>query len=135
VTEFRVAPAATDLAWAAGFLDGEGHFGAYPRYVSLEALQTGTRAPLVKLQEMFGGALNERRGQRTGHVWKLSSPLGVRRALMLLLPYLVGKRRQGELLLLSSMTYTGQRGVRLEPEALKLRARHAADLKSERWGG
>lgn len=49
----------TDIAWAAGFFEGEGHVKAVVRgrsksYISIDVSQV-YREPLDKLQELFGG--------------------------------------------------------------------------------
>ena len=60
-----VSPTTADLAWAAGFLEGEGTFspvtvtlknGERKRYARVAAYQT-TDEPLNRLQRMFGGSI------------------------------------------------------------------------------
>jgi hypothetical protein len=95
------------LAWAAGFLDGEGHFGL-TRWVSrtsgrpshqvvIDAAQV-KRAPLDRLAELFGGRV--RLGKNWCgpiYCWRLNGQHAYR-AGVALLPYVVGKRRHVELL-------------------------------------
>jgi hypothetical protein len=56
------APTEADIAWAAGFLEGEGHFrrayGTRDQYGS-ENISAGqvNPEPLLKLQELFGGSV------------------------------------------------------------------------------
>lgn len=106
---------AVDVAWAAGFLDGEGHLGVRTqkrsgivfRYPVLEAAQVRTREPLDRLASMFGGTVRFQRGtaasrQRWG--WSLSGGLRCRPALMALIPYLSAKRDEAETLLVLAMS-------------------------------
>lgn len=126
------------LAWAAGFLDGEGHFGAYRRDAYIEASQTGTDEPQRVLQRLFGGTIRKHGISDSGRerfMWKVSSPPEVRMACVMLLPYLVAKREQAALLLTYAMTFTGVRGMRPDAAALALRNDTAVRLRSARWGG
>lgn len=45
-----------DIAWAAGFLEGEGHFGHTGGSPLITAAQV-ERAPIEKLQQQFGGQI------------------------------------------------------------------------------
>jgi hypothetical protein len=45
----------TELAWAAGFLEGEGCFQFHHGGIAISAVQTFTREPLDKLSAIFGG--------------------------------------------------------------------------------
>lgn len=81
-----------EVAWAAGFLDGEGHFGigrggrgGRHLRVVLEAAQVATREPLDRLQRLFGG--NVREGKSAWR-WTLSGRDAVLTALLVLCPLL-----------------------------------------------
>lgn len=101
-----------DLAWAAGFLDGEGCFtlvkmsgATNPSQRSLYVgASQSTREPLEKLQSLFGGKLSIRsRPTDKGtvmHVWLLGQRSAVvAEFIPQVLPYLVVKRREAEILL------------------------------------
>jgi hypothetical protein len=122
----------TDYAWAAGFLDGEGHFGIATRYryPFLEAHQTATRAPMDKLATLLGGRVTQRRDG--GWRWVLHGSQNVLLALMRMGDYLVVKRAQANLLMsLALMTY--RRGQnRLDPVAWQMREAVARDLLAAR---
>jgi hypothetical protein len=63
---------AIDIAWAAGFIEGEGCFGAYSNSgVSLTVPQV-QREPLERLQRLFGGNIRQASHTNTGkplHRW------------------------------------------------------------------
>lgn len=97
------------LAWAAGFIDGEGCIG-----VQLSARKAVGRrdhfqvfldiaqvrpAPLFEIQSMFGGTVYRRRNWHGEiHCWRLyGEKAGV--VLRAVLPYLIAKRRQADLVL------------------------------------
>lgn len=103
-----------ELAWAAGFLDGEGYFGAVKgnglskrtyRLV-ITASQTGRRAPCEKLQELFGGVVQNLSRERSGtgatshsFRWSVDGAPSIKRVVPLILPHLIVKKREAELLL------------------------------------
>ncbi len=98
----------TDAAWAAGFLDGEGFIGVTRAvrkgtgkvdfHVAMSASQIH-RAPMDKLQSMFGGRVNhQENGFRGCFHWRVSGE-SVYHVLRIVLPYLVVKRKQAELTL------------------------------------
>ena len=99
----------TDLAWAAGFFDGDGSVyiaskAISPRgvrYFGLElSISQVDPRPLHKYREMFGGAIsmNPRPIHRDWGKWKAG---GKNAAIVLrqLLPYLLSKRGEAELAL------------------------------------
>lgn len=97
------------VAWAAGFLDGEGWFGipgrdhrGHWRPPCIEAAQVATRAPLDELAELFGGTV---KWCRSAWVWRLYARQAVAEALMQLTPYLRVKGDQASLLLAFSGTF------------------------------
>ena len=99
-----------DLAWCAGFLDGEGCFhigvsGPLSRRRHkpfVECDQTVTREPLDKLRATLGGAVHQRArptvtGKTVWH-WQMSGALMIRKAIDRVLPFLVVKKRDAEIL-------------------------------------
>lgn len=96
-------PTETDLAWAAGFIDGEGSVGIYGKSDRRIGASQSMREPLDKLASMFGGNVKEDR-RREGHLgskkmWKWEAYGDkARDAALLLIPYAMVKRPQLELL-------------------------------------
>lgn len=101
----------TDLAWAAGFLDGEGCFYIYRGetrgYESIRACVKANQAihdlPIRRLHDMFGGQFWER-NQKTVNgkpvfEWQIQSIEDIKNALPLVIPYMIVKRKQAELIL------------------------------------
>lgn len=98
----------TDLAWAAGFIDGEGCIlinrrtrvqdRIHPEHaLTLEVGQLDP-LPLNKLQVLFGGTVRRRpdkRTKRASYVWVVRSRMAYE-ALVKLLPFLTNKRHQAE---------------------------------------
>jgi len=88
-----------DLAWAAGFLEGEGHFGTKTgqkgnpaRYPRVGAAQVN-REPLEKLQVLFGGAIRFRvNREHPCHYWELNGTRAIG-VMMTLYGLLSGRRR------------------------------------------
>lgn len=111
----RLAAAPHLLAWAAGFIDGEGtvtivketgknQHGPITRHrVLLSCSQANTRRPLDILAELFGGTVQlQKRPTRVGNpvwTWRVYGGSSVRPALEALLPHLVVKRERAELVL------------------------------------
>lgn len=102
------------IAWAAGFIDGEGTIlvGRYrddrcrSGYLHRPILQVGQSSPipLDRLIELFGGRYkrhepNGNRRVKPHWMWTLQSARSVAPALRALLPHLVHKREQAEELL------------------------------------
>lgn len=104
-----------ELAWAAGFLDGEGHFGLRGADGSpfVEAAQVRTRAPLDRLQVLFGGSI---RCGRSAWRWKLEGRPAVQLALPLLYPYLCVKQEEAHAVLVGSCWVAPREGPALDPE-------------------
>ena len=112
-----MAPSQTDLAWAAGFLDGEGCFYAKvdSRGYADAVIQVSQRLPeaLVHLQEMFGGSLHASNNKGNPvYVLNISRRSEVLNALDLLAPYLRYKADQAAVLreLVEHLVAHGQRG-------------------------
>jgi hypothetical protein len=115
----------TDIAWAAGFIDGEGciylkRSGARQRGGGLRyqpKLVVGNTAiePLRKLRDLFGGSLYQRRPARGRHkacwAWELGGGKQVGAALLAMLPYLVNKKAEAEVLLEFIPTMRGDYGA------------------------
>lgn len=140
---------ATLVAWAAGFVDGEGHFSAVARrgsyQLSITAVQVKNDEPLRRLRDLFGGNIcvcvdrRERRSAR--HQWSLHGAQNVAAALREMMPFLTVKRREAELMV-DLTTLIWQRGVPCGPdgvtsgradEATKIRRRELAErLLNER---
>ncbi len=102
---------AEQWAWCAGFIDGEGCFGFAPGQRSghewrrrpwLSACQVGA-APLLRLHALLGGFVYEEvRPTAAGnpvHTWALSGASALRGVLPRLIPHLVVKREEAEVLL------------------------------------
>ena len=54
-------PTLRDLEWAAGFLEGEGHFGIYGNNGPGVAATQTSLEPLFRLQQLFGGTVGEQK--------------------------------------------------------------------------
>lgn len=104
------------LAYAAGILDGEGsfgiitvkwHWGGFRGPVRRAVIQCGmtTVEPLQLLQELFGGYLNGpyvhkgSLGKKPCWKWSITTLGEAARAIRLLRPYLIVKRRNAALVL------------------------------------
>lgn len=102
---------ATKLAWAAGIVDGEGcirlvrrsRYGKSNTYsLNVAVVNTDLRM-LTALHLMFGGTVKDYtygRNKRQTWVWQVSTKVAAA-ALRQILPYMVSKRDQAELALLS----------------------------------
>jgi hypothetical protein len=88
----KTRPTPKDLAWAAGFLEGEGHFSAYKR-ASIEA---GQKRPetLRHLQALFGGRVTKCK-TRDLYLWRVYSTRA--RGVMLTLYGMMSRRRQAQI--------------------------------------
>ena len=103
----RLCVTPTDLAYAAGVIDGEGCLGIYPRksrrdgvYTSIIKVEMCETECLDFLQELFGGHRTAHRPKaypkhRILHQWAVSATLASDCA-ELILPYLRIKRKQAE---------------------------------------
>lgn len=102
-------------AYAAGFLDGEGHIGinkamprpgwrsraTTPRYDAAVVVVGTVKEPIAWLQDHFGGALRQRPAQKAGWKDQWVLAIGGKQAAEFcrgLLPYLKVKHRQATLL-------------------------------------
>lgn len=130
-----------DLAWAAGFIDGEGCIGVYGRTdnrgsyaLRLSVAQVDPR-PLLVLQSMFGGRIRQTKPRgsksRPASVWELHN-WEARDAITAILPYLRGKQEQAELALkFQERIHHGLTGrpYRLTDEEREVREDMARQLK------
>jgi len=129
----------TDLAYLAGFFDGEGCVGVYPNshrtghYLLVQLTQNDdavARALLESVRDRWGGSIREQRTS-TGRV-KLGYGVTSDKAAVLLrdlLPYLRGKREQAEVAATwQEGRVAGPRGPsgRLVPRSDEARQRDAA---------
>mgnify|MGYP001567341804 CR=1 FL=1 len=117
-----VSPTSEQLAYAAGFFDGEGciRIQTHSRrcrtmMLSVTACQV-TEYPLGNFVQWFGGTvklrwLKYREGRRPLHTWQVSS-LQAEHFLRQVLPYLIAKRTEAELALQFRATFRPQYGDR-----------------------
>lgn len=104
-----------ELAWAAGFLDGEGHFAIRKQgwCPSIEASQVADRRPIDRLQGILGGVVMEKSRPKLGrplYRWSLSGAPNIIRVLPMLMLYLVRKHEEAGLLWLAA-AYTPPLGT------------------------
>lgn len=90
-----VSPRLRDLAWAAGFLEADGHFAGDGHVHRVTGIQTSPE-PLLWLQAMFGGSVRyyptaqAKRGDR----WHwLATGARARGVMLTLYPLLSGRRK------------------------------------------
>jgi hypothetical protein len=103
-----------EIAWAAGFLDGEGSFlisrvkskspaASVLHRPFISVAQTGDPEGLRRLKRLFRGhvvqATRKTSAGRTFFMWRLDSARELRRAIPKLLPYLTVKRAEAEVVL------------------------------------
>ena len=117
----------TQIAWAAGFFDGEGcvfiqaaRNGKYIHQGLLVVVTSTTPAPLRRLYELFGGSVSKpyigRSGARPARRWLVTGRLALA-ALKSMLPYLTVKRLQAKIALRYPIGFRGHRGG--VPEVVK----------------
>lgn len=120
-----------ELAWAAGFIDGEGYIGTSDctrktdksgvrRFSAVVDVSQVKPEPIYKLQQLLGGnvrAFNTAYGVH--HTWRLYGDNTIA-ALRLVIPYLVNKRRQAELVIEFQSTKRKWIGERI-PQELHIR--------------
>lgn len=122
----------TLVAWAAGFLDGEGCFTLYKntnakydheRCVSISACQLKVE-PLEKLQSILGGNIRSGRtplGKKM-YQWDIKNASEVREAIDLLRPYLCNKLEDAEIIYeFASTVRRRHRGFFVSEEEILLR--------------
>lgn len=100
-----------DYAWAAGFIDGEGgvyiHKARKGKYTYVRGVlkvnQAIYSAPILRLQQLLGGTVRERKtltvtGKQVFE-WQLTKSSELQASLPLILPYMIVKDAQIKLLL------------------------------------
>lgn len=135
-----------ELAWAAGFLDGEGCFTVLPSNGNYQCLVDAAQMnpePLMKLKKLFGGNLRFANSVYGGNwYWRVyaSNASEVAKAV---LPYLVYKNRQAEIIIefqetkgiqgkiTSAETFALREALCQESKALKKRHPASAERTSE----
>ena len=135
----------TELAWAAGFFDGEGCVGIYPHkthtggnyQLRLSVINTDHSA-VLKFRRMFVGTIRPRSrkgalGTKPCWVWE-ANDLVAEVALRLLIPFLLVKQEQARIALNFRLTYDqhrprgGHLGRTLPEAILSSRARYAQEI-------
>ncbi len=111
----------TDIAWAAGFIDGEGciQLSRAGRGMRAHVLRINVpqvhRAPLDRLAAMFGGGVHPKQTtnprHRQQHVWEITSYRAAA-ALRRLRPYLLLKGREADLAVMYVGSNTTRQGRR-----------------------
>jgi hypothetical protein len=123
------------VAWAAGFIDGEGCIGIYRTganayRVSLSAGQKYNEEPLMRLQALFGGTIVRPKGKNRSYAnayWNLTSKRATD-ALKEMLPFLTVKREQAEVAIaFQSRRLVGSAHSRWNPVLEEHRARDHED--------
>ena len=98
-----------ELAWAAGFIDGEGSFtshngGTYPRLSATQA----HKEPLERLQKLWGGTVGvqrpSREGRKTIYYWELYGFAKVQNAFAQMYTWLGKAKRDKAILVLRAHT-------------------------------
>jgi len=135
----------TDIAWAAGFFDGEGCITVPVRTRSRNrrnyslALYVGQvdPRPLARLQGYFGGAVVSRTSWGKGRpifMWRISGTTA-EAALRVLLPFLMVKAEQARLALeLRDRIRAYHRiGRSVDPDETEARMLLVAAIKADKW--
>src|SRR5260370_31648183 len=127
-----------ELAWAAGFFDGEGWIKIqsrgnklYQGYYLRIGINHVKRDPLDKIQKLFGGNIrldvNVQGNRKPRHVWTLSTA-SAQRALIEMMPYFANKNTVAELGLDFQQT-VGKTGQRVSEEVQQQRSLIADKIK------
>lgn len=131
-----IRPTTIDLAWAAGFLEGEGGFhGAHKikGRVQLDAVQV-QRDPIDRLQRFFGGKIVQyKSGPQRRPAWRWIVFGGRARGIMITLYGFMSPRRQWQIRrMLAPSGATGQVGPRTEKQLAAIGRAQAARTKQLR---
>lgn len=98
-----------NIAWAAGFLEGEGSFGC-PRTSPTVQCSQVQREPLERLQRLFGGNIYEcgraRKKWKGYHVWSVYGEQA-KRVMYAILP-LMSPRREGQIMVALNKALTAK---------------------------
>jgi len=86
-----------DIAWAAGFIEGEGSFTAHAAAITISAVQVEL-GPLLRLRDLFCGSIRQYQNRSPGrhqpyNKWALHGSPAVAVAFTLF-PFMSAKRRQ-----------------------------------------
>lgn len=89
----------TEIAWVAGFLEGDGCFRCYNYQKSIQASQAEPRIDLLKkLQEYFGGKIYEDPRKKKTHKrifsWRLFGKENIIYVIQLILPFMISKDKK-----------------------------------------
>lgn len=116
-----MVPTDTDLAWAAGFIDGEGHIGINmagdSTQMAVSVSNTDLRS-IKRFAELFGGKLHYTTpgtgGKRPVHYWRAAGH-GAAGVLRQVYPYLVIKKEQADVAFdyAATLLPPGKRGLDL----------------------
>jgi hypothetical protein len=74
----QVLPTSEDVAWATGFLEGEGCFSFSGGGTAQVSVVQNQKEPLEKLQRFFGGRIYEPYTTRRFYQWKVHGVLATR---------------------------------------------------------
>jgi hypothetical protein len=141
----RLDPTPCDDAWAAGFFDGEGTLVIRRRPLAntinfqphLAVEQIDPR-PLCKLAELYGGSVvwirDGRVNARDIYRWRIQAHGDIEFFLGRVLPYLIVKREQAQIMLRLTKTKL-PRGAMMTSELTEKRERLYHELKTERGQG
>jgi hypothetical protein len=136
------------IAWAAGFVDGEGSIGItrqgsitrkngrrYPGQHHLRlVISQKDRAPLLIIQSLWGGYIHERK-DGSGICCLIICGQQVENALTDMLPYLVVKRKQAEAALeFRSLINNWDSGRRLTEDDIEIRSWYHDQIKALNHG-
>ena len=89
----------TDLAYFAGFFDGEGHIGIYPKKY-LATIGNTDKLPLERAKELWGGSITYQDRGLNQRIWRWSVyGANSRKFLEDILPYVLNKKAQIEVYL------------------------------------
>lgn len=91
-------PTIRELAWAAGFLEGEGSFSHQPGHSEAIYCRQVNPEPIHKLQDLFGGVIaprlpGDRFGKQVQVEWHVTGARA-RGIMMTLYPFLSDKRKE-----------------------------------------
>ena len=92
-----VEPDDVQIAWAAGFIEGEGSFRTHSNCQEVSAAQNDPEC-LYRLQAYFGGKVyNHKHSSPSGSIYKWTVTGGMAREAMALLRPLLSVRRQAQI--------------------------------------
>lgn len=113
-------------AWTAGFVDGEGSFSVrYDRsrgwhvFVVSGTVCQNDKRPLLKLQSLYGGRINQEKG-RTIYRWGIYG-LSLAKYLREVIPFLIVKKEEAELCLKFRELLERRNGGKVPDDELKER--------------